>query len=127
MPKAESSLSRGAKAAIVFTLLGAVIALAGGPGFRTSHLLESHFSRYGNQFGPINVQQYLHLAQHLRDANPGKNILVSRQPDGGGSKFDVKRGSFVAYDGDGTLRTFFIPKDGVRYFDRQQKSAAPPE
>lgn len=113
-------------AAFVFALLGAAVALAGGPGFRTTVLLENHFTRYGSQFGPISVQQYLRLAQNLRDANPGKNILVSRRPDGGGSKFDVKRGWFVAYDGDGTLRTFFIPKDGVRFFERQQKTAPPP-
>jgi len=53
--------------------------------------------------------------------------LISKRPDGGGSKFDVKKGWFVAYDGDGTLRTFFIPKDGERYFDRQQKGDRPPE
>lgn len=108
-------------------LLAAVLAAAAGPGFRTLHLLEDHYNRYGGQFGAINIQQYLHLAQQLRDAAPGKNVLMSRRPDGGGSKFDVKRGWFVAYDGDGTLRAFFIPKDGIRYFDRQQKSAAPPE
>jgi pyocin large subunit-like protein len=108
-------------------LLGAVLALASGPGFRTLHLLEDHFARYGSQFGPINMQQYLHMAQQLRDSVPGRNILISKRPDGGGSKFDVKRGWFVAYDGDGTLRTFFIPKDGIRYFDRQEKSATPPE
>lgn len=108
-------------------LLGPVLAVAGGPGFRTPLLLDSHFARYGSQFGPINVQQYLHLAQRLRDASSGKNILISRRPDGGGSKFDMKRGWFVAYDGDGTLRNFFVPKDGVRYFERQEKSTAPPE
>jgi pyocin large subunit-like protein len=108
-------------------LLGAVLSVAGGPGFRTQHLLEDHFARYGRQFGSINIQQYLHMAQQLRDALPGRNILISRRPDGGGSKFDVRRGWFVAYDGDGTLRTFFIPKDGVRYFDRQEKGAPAPE
>jgi len=107
-------------------LLGSVVARAGGPGFRTSLFLQNHFARYGSQFGTINVQQYLHLAQHLRDASPGKNVLMSRRPDGGGSKFDVKRGWFVAFDGDETLRTFFIPRDGIRYFDRQ-KSTTPPE
>jgi hypothetical protein len=127
MPRAEPSLSRGAIAAFVLTLLGVVLAFAGGPGFRTTLLLGSHFTRYGSQFGPISVGQYLRLAQQLRDANPGKNILVSRRLDGGGSKFDVKRGWFVAYDGDGTLRTFFIPRDGVRYFDRQQKTVTAPE
>jgi pyocin large subunit-like protein len=108
-------------------LLLAAVAQAGGLGFRTPHLLEDHFTRYGGQFGQINMQQYLRFAQDLRDSAPGKNILVSKRRDGGGAKFDVKRGWFVAFDGDGTLRTFFIPKDGLRYFDRQQKSPAPPE
>ncbi len=109
-------------------LLLTVLAVAGGgPGFRTQHLLEDHFARYGTQFGQINIQQYLHLAQQLRDATPGKNVLASKRPDGGGSKFDLKKGWFVAFDADGTLRTFFVPKDGVRYFDRQQKSNLPPE
>ena len=108
-------------------LLAATLAVAGGPGFRTLHLLEDHFARFGSQCGPITIQQYLHMAQQLRDTPPGRNVLISRRPDGGGSKFDVKKGWFVAYDGDGTLRSFFIPKDGIRYFDRQQKSTMPPE
>jgi hypothetical protein len=123
----RSALPRNSKAALIFMLVGAVFAIAGGPGFRTSLLLENHFARYGSQFGRINSQEYLRLAQHLRDATPGKNILISRRPDGGGSKFDVKRGWFVAYDGDGTLRTFFVPRDGVRYFDTQRKGTPSPE
>jgi pyocin large subunit-like protein len=108
-------------------VLLAVSLAAAGPAFRSQHLLEDHFTRYGSQFGPISVQQYLHMAQQLRDATPGKNVLISRRQDGGGSKFEVRKGWFVAYDGDGTLRTFFIPKDGIRFFDRQQKSTTPPE
>jgi pyocin large subunit-like protein len=119
-------LSRNIKTAIALLLLLAVVASASGPGFRTQHLLDDHFARYGSQFGAISVQQYLQKAQQLRDANPGKNILVSKRPDGSGSKFDVKKGWFVSFDRDGTLLTFFIPKDGVRYFDRQQKSKMPP-
>jgi len=112
---------------LALILLAAALAVAGGPGFRTPHLLEDHFSRFGSQFGQVNIQQYLHLAQQLRDAQPSKNILISKRPDGGGAKFDLRRGWFVAYDGDGTLRTFFIPAEGVRFFEKQQKSAAPPE
>jgi hypothetical protein len=108
-------------------ILLAALALAGGKSFRTAHLLQDHFAKYGSQFGNIDIQQYLRLAQQLRDSQPGKNILVSQRADGGGSKFDVKRGWFVAYDGDGTLRTFFIPKEGMRFFIAQQKSATPPE
>lgn len=108
-------------------LLLATLAIAGGPGFRTLHLLEDHFNRFGTQFGAVNMQQYLHLAQQLRDSAPGKNVLMAKRPDGGGSKFEVRKGWFVAYDADGTLRTFFVPKDGLRFFNRQQKSNLPPE
>jgi pyocin large subunit-like protein len=108
-------------------VLAAASLAAESPGFRTPHILEDHYARYGSQFGTVTPRQYLKLAQQLRDTTPGKGILVSRRPDGGGAKFDVKHGWFVAYDGDGTLRTFFRPRDGVRYFDRQQKSSAPPE
>jgi len=121
------ALLRSSRAALALLLLAAAAGLAGGASFRTEHLLEDHFARYGSQFGHVDIHQYLHMAQQLRDSIPGKNILISRRPDGGGSKFDVKRGWFVAYDGDGTLRTFFIPKDGMRFFEAQQKSARPPE
>jgi pyocin large subunit-like protein len=105
----------------------ALLALAGGRGFRTRHLLEEHFARHGHEFGAITQEQYLRYAQQLRDARPGKNILESRRADQGGAKFDRRRGWFVAYDGDGTIRTFFIPNDGIRYFERQALTYAPPE
>jgi pyocin large subunit-like protein len=109
-------------------LLAASQALAASQGFRSPHLLQDHYSRFGKQFGNITIEQYLRLAQQLRDATPGRRqILVSKRSDGGGSKFDIKHGWFVAFDGDGTLRTFFVPKDGIRFFEAQQKSSAPPE
>ncbi len=110
-------------AAFVFS----ATAFAGGPAFRTQHLLEEHYARFRAQFGAISEEQYLHYAQQLRDSRPGKTILESRRADRSGAKFDKRRGWFVAYDGDGTIRTFFIPKEGVRYFEWQAKNARLPE
>ncbi len=93
-------------------------AIAGGQGFRTEHQLQDHFEKYGREFGGISRQQYLRLAQQLRDSHVGRNILESKRPDGL-IKFDRRHGYFGAYDTDGTIRTFFIPPDGVRYFERQ--------
>src|SRR5690349_18999912 len=101
-------------------------AYANGPGFRTQHLLEEHFAKHGREFGRISQDQYLRYAQQLRDSHANRYILESKQR-GGGAKFDRRRGWFVAYDGDGTIRTFFIPNDGERYFERQLKSHGPPE
>jgi pyocin large subunit-like protein len=94
-------------------------AAAGGPGFRSRLLLDEHFEKHGREFGAVTEEQYLHLAQQLRDARPGREILQLRRPDGGFSKFDRKRGYFGAYDADGGIRTFFVPNDGIRYFERQ--------
>jgi pyocin large subunit-like protein len=113
--------------AFFFICVFALLAFAGGRGFRTQHLLEEHFAKHGREFGTITQEQYLRAAQQLRDARPGKNILESQRRDGGGAKFDRRRGWFVAYDSDGTLRTFFIPNDGIRYFERQAKTYGPPE
>jgi pyocin large subunit-like protein len=95
-------------------------AFAAGQGFRSEHLLQDHFEKYGQQFGAISRQQYLRLAQQLRDSRVGANIVESKRPDGL-IRFDRKRGYFGAYDTDGTIRTFFIPPDGIRYFERQSR------
>ena len=105
----------------MYVLALAGLAFGGGPGFRSKHLLDEHFEKHGREFGPITEQQYLQMAQQLRDARPGPNILQSRRPDGVLSRFDRKHGYFGAYDPDGTIRTFFIPADGARYFERQAR------
>ena len=103
-----------------FVALAAHQAIGGGQGFRTDDLLKDHYAKYGSAFGHISRDQYLHLAQQLRDSHPGKNILESKRPDGV-IRFDTRHGYFGAYEPDGTIRTFFIPPDGVRYFERQAR------
>jgi hypothetical protein len=107
----------------IFALFSfALLLFAGGPGFRTRDLLNDHYSKHHREFGSITREQYLHMAQHLRDSRPGRDILESRRSDGGGAKFDRRRGWFVAYDGDGTIRTFFVPAEGIRYFESQARN-----
>jgi pyocin large subunit-like protein len=105
---------------VICVLAFAALAFAGGTGFRSKVLLDDHFEKHGREFGHITELQYLQLAQQLRDSRAGGNSLEARRPDGVFSKFDRKRGYFGAYDPDGTIRTFFIPADGARYFERQE-------
>ncbi len=93
---------------------------ASGLGFRTRASLSEHFDKHGQEFGHITAEQYLHLAQELRDAPVGHDILRSERP-GGYAKYDRKTNSFGAYDLNGTIRTFFKPNDGERYFVRQAR------
>src|SRR5580698_7894697 len=100
-------------------LLAAFLLLADGPGFRNRHLFDEHYAKHGREFGNISQQEYLRLAQALRDAPAGGPILEAVKPGGIFTRFDRRKGAFGAYNPDRTIRTFFIPNNGERYFQRQ--------
>ena len=116
-------MSRALKGSCRFIVvfIFALLLYASCPGFRSRALLHEHYAKHGAEFGAVTETQYLHLAQALRDARPGGPILESRRPNGEFSKFDTRHGYFGAYNRDGTIRTFFVPNDGLRYFQRQAR------
>ncbi|HTW67805.1 MAG TPA: hypothetical protein VME17_24490 [Bryobacteraceae bacterium] len=99
----------------------ALLLYASGPGFRSRAQLDEHYAKHGAEFGAISKAEYLRLAQALRDAPVGGPILESRRPNGEFSKFDRRHGYFGAYNRNGTIRTFFIPNNGERYFRNQAR------
>ncbi|HLG99245.1 MAG TPA: hypothetical protein VKX49_23240 [Bryobacteraceae bacterium] len=99
----------------------ALLLWAVGPGFRSRAELDEHYQKHGSEFGHISEQEYLRLAQALRDAPARGPILEARRNDGEFSRFDRQHGYFGAYNRDGSIRTFFIPNDGERYFWRQAR------
>ena len=100
-------------------LLSGLALLAAGPGFRSSQQFNEHYQKHGREFGAITQAEYLRLAQELRDAPVGGPILEAIKPGGVISRFDRRKGYFGAYNRDRTIRTFFKPNDGERYFHRQ--------
>ena len=93
--------------------------LAAGPGFRSRRLFDEHYAKHGREFGNISRQEYLERAQALRDVPAGGPVLEAVTADGIVSRFNRKTGYFGAYNPDRTIRTFFIPNAGERYFHRQ--------
>ena len=112
-------MTRRALRITIGLLLSALLLVASGPGFRSRRQYEEHFAKHGREFGNISPQEYLARAQALRDAPAGGPILQAVTPDGIISRFDRKSGAFGAYNPDRTIRTFFIPNAGQRYFHRQ--------
>jgi pyocin large subunit-like protein len=102
-------------------LLSALALMAAGPGFRSAQQFNEHYEKHGREFGSITPADYLRLAQELRDAPVGGPILEAIKPGGVISRFDRRTGAFGAYNRDRTIRTFFLPNDGERYFVRQAK------
>ena len=92
-------------------------------GFRTRRQLQEHFAKHGAEFGRITQQEYLRAAQRLRDAPVGGSVEEIRRADGTVSRFDRSTGAFIAFDADGTIRTFFKPNAGESYFRRQATRA----
>ncbi len=88
-------------------------------GFRTPRALAEHFAKHGAEFRAASAQEYLALAQALRDRPAGGEVLEIVRGDGVITRFDRASGAFIAFDRDGVIRTFFIPNDGERYFRRQ--------
>ncbi len=117
-------MRRAGRLAIAF-LLAALLLLASGPGFRTRQQFDEHYRKHGSEFGSISQQEYLRLAQELRDARAGGLILEYVRPGGVITRFDRRKGYFGAYNPDRTIRTFFIPNDGERYFRRQARKPHP--
>jgi pyocin large subunit-like protein len=92
-------------------------------GFRSYEKLRSHYLKHGREFGNITQEQYLAMAQDIRDAPLSKTIIEATQVGGTISRFDRASGGFIAFNNDLTLRTFFRPDDGEAYFRRAAKRA----
>ncbi len=88
-------------------------------GFRSRRNLDEHYQKHGQEFGEISRDEYLHQAQILRDAPVGGDILEAKREDGTTSRFNRSTGAFIAFNEDLTIRTYFKPNDGERYFQRQ--------
>ena len=88
-------------------------------GFSSPEKLSEHFQKHGREFGRIEKEQYLALAQELRDRPTGGSVLEIVRADGVSTRFDKSSGAFLAFNRDHTIRTFFKPNDGVAYFERQ--------
>ncbi|NPV04030.1 MAG: hypothetical protein HPY67_04780 [Syntrophaceae bacterium] len=88
-------------------------------GFASQQKLLDHYRKHGREFGAITLEQYLRKAQELRDRPAGGAVLESVRPDGVVTRFDRESGDFIAFNRDGTIRTYFRPADGEAYYHRQ--------
>jgi len=88
-------------------------------GFASRQKTIDHYRKHGREFGSITMEQYVRKAQELRERPAGGPVLESVRPDGVVTRFDRASGDFIAFNRDGTIRTYFRPADGEAYFQRQ--------
>lgn len=88
-------------------------------GFHSHAHLVEHYEKHGVEFGAIGMDEYLRLAQTLRDRPASGDVLETKRADGVITRYDRASGAFIAFDSDLQIRTFFKPNDGETYFRRQ--------
>ena len=81
---------------------------------------QKQFERNGQDFAAANLGDYVRKAHAFVDAPPKGALTVSRR-NGDVLYYDPKANIFVVADRQGAPRTMFKPRDGMAYWQQQQK------
>jgi len=92
-------------------------------GFASQRLLNEHYRKHGREFGKVTKEEFLRMAQDLRDRPLDMKILEAVRADRVVTRFDRRTKAFIAFERNLVIRTFFKPADGEKYFHRQLRSA----
>jgi hypothetical protein len=86
--------------------------------FRTAKHLADHFAKHGNEFNYADENEYLY---HANLVISNTSDMKSKQPDGDTQYLNSKTCEYVALSYDNYIRTYFRPRNCVRYFNRNKK------
>ena len=87
--------------------------------------LESHLDRHGKDFGLEASAEYAKAALDFVRHTDGKGRLIDAL--GVRRYFLLTTGEFASVYPDGTISTYFKPKEGIKYWERQVEKYAKTE
>jgi pyocin large subunit-like protein len=82
--------------------------------------LIDHYRRHGADFEAKSAREYARMAHDFYRVAEEEGLPKKIAPDGTVRIYDRKTNTFGAYNPDGTTKTYFKPKNGERYWKRQQ-------
>jgi hypothetical protein len=82
--------------------------------------LIDHYRRHGADFEAASAREYAKMASDFYKRAREEKFQKKIAPDGTIKIYDRKTNTFGAYNPDGTTKTFFKPKNGERYWKRQE-------
>lgn len=87
--------------------------------FASQHLLDTHFDKHKHEFDGL----YATAEEYEEGANKVINspdaLYKTEKDDGDHIYYIEKTNEFVVVSTNGSIRTYFKPTDGIRYFNRQ--------
>lgn len=90
--------------------------------FASEKLLRSHYIKHvvkQKEFGNITMDEYLEEARKLINSKPGGDILTKTRSNGDILFYNKSTNEFAVVTKDGVIRTYFKPKEGIKYFNKQ--------
>lgn len=85
-------------------------------GFIDQETLKQAFAEHGHEFGVETPEQYLALAQEVRDRPDSRHVQEDVLPDGTRIKYERRMGAYLAYEEDLTILEFLKPAEGRQYY-----------
>jgi len=92
---------------------------AKGAGWGRPETLADHYRRHGADFKAKSAKEYAKMASDFFLRAKKEKLPTKIGPDGTIRIYDRKTNTFGAYNSNGTTKTFFKPKDGIKYWNRQ--------
>lgn len=85
--------------------------------FRSDSLREEHFERHGVEMGFASAKEYEKAAAAVVADSRALHKLEKEDKDD--VYYIEETNEFVIVSTDGYIRTYFYPRDGIEYFERQ--------
>lgn len=82
--------------------------------FRSSKLLNEHFNKHAAEFGYKTIDEYVAGARSLINSSDG--VLTFTRKNGDQLFYNPGTNEFAVLASDGAIRTYFKPKDGMKYW-----------
>ena len=85
--------------------------------FRNENRLEDHYEKHGKEMGFKDAESYEEAASDV--VNNPEALHKTEKEDGDDVYYLKDTNEFVVVSGDGYIRTYFNPNDGINYYNRQ--------
>lgn len=85
--------------------------------FRSENLLKQHYEKHGIDMGFSTAEEYLAAANKVISS---PKVLHKKEAEDNDDVYYLEESNeFVVVSTDGYIRTYFLPEDGIKYYNRQ--------
>ena len=85
--------------------------------FRSESLREDHYQKHGIEMGFASAKEYENAAAAV--VSDSRALHKLEKEDNDDVYYIKETNEFVIVSTDGYIRTYFYPRDGIKYFERQ--------